>query len=104
MRDTFVVSQGKRGHMDMPPKELIDVSASKLEQQLFQKFHHYKDAHNLPNLSLITELVKSADMISISSKGICGEDDFRYLWAEEARTHGVNEGDHAGQKGKICSG
>jgi hypothetical protein len=39
-------------------------------------------------------------MICISSKGICGEDDFRYLWAEEARTHGVNEGDHAGQKGR----
>jgi hypothetical protein len=31
---------------------------------------------NLPNPSLITEPAKTADMISISSKGICGEDGF----------------------------
>jgi hypothetical protein len=29
----------------------------------------------LPNPSLITEPAKTADLISISSQGICGEDD-----------------------------
>ena len=43
-------------------------------------------------------------MNCISSKGICGEHDFRYLWEEEARTPGVNERDYAGQKVKICFG
>ena len=31
---------------------------------------------NLPNPSLITEPAITADMICISSRGICGEDDF----------------------------
>jgi hypothetical protein len=31
----------------------------------------------LPNPSLITEAAKTAYMISISSRGNCGEDDFR---------------------------
>jgi hypothetical protein len=36
-----------------------------------------KSIVNLPNPSLITEPEKIAYMISISSRGFCGEDDFR---------------------------
>jgi hypothetical protein len=34
-------------------------------------------SHYLPNPSLITGPAKTADMISISSMGLCGGDDFR---------------------------
>jgi len=37
----------------------------------------FYDGHYLPNPSLITDPAKTADMISISSRGICGEEDFR---------------------------
>jgi hypothetical protein len=40
-------------------------------------------------------------MISISFRSICGEQDFRYLWEEEARTLRVNERDSAGQQAVI---
>ena len=33
----------------------------------------------LPSLSIITEPAKTEDMISISSRSLCGEDDFRGL-------------------------
>jgi hypothetical protein len=36
----------------------------------------------LPNPSLITKPVKTADLISVSSRGICGEDDFG-CWPEK---------------------
>jgi hypothetical protein len=39
----------------------------------------------LPNPSLITEPVKTADMICISSRGACGEEGFRCLRLKEAR-------------------
>jgi hypothetical protein len=52
----------------------------------------------LPNPSLITEPAEIADMISISSQGLCGEDDFGFLGEEEARTSVVNNRDSAGQK------
>jgi hypothetical protein len=45
---------------------------------------------HLPNPSLITKPAKTEDMIFISSKGICGENDFRYRRAKKARTSGVN--------------
>jgi hypothetical protein len=41
------------------------------------------------------------DMICISCAGICGEDDFRYLWEEKARTPRVNERNSAGQQAII---
>jgi hypothetical protein len=44
-----------------------------------------KGARNLPNPFIITEPSKTADMTSISSKGICGEEDFRHLGLKEAR-------------------
>jgi hypothetical protein len=40
--------------------------------------------HNLPNSSLIPEPAKTADMISISSKGLRGEEDFRYQRLKKA--------------------
>jgi hypothetical protein len=43
----------------------------------------------LPNPPLINEPAKRVDMISIPSKGICGEDDFRYRREKKARTSGV---------------
>jgi hypothetical protein len=46
----------------------------------------------LPNTSLITYPAKTADMISISSKGLCGEDGFRRLRKKEARTQGGKKG------------
>jgi hypothetical protein len=46
--------------------------------------------------SLIIEPAKTAGMISISSKGLCEEDDFRYLWEEEARIPGMNERNYSG--------
>ena len=55
----------------------------------------------LPKPSLITEPAKTADMIRISCPGICGEEDFRYLWEEKARTPRVNERDSAGQQAII---
>jgi hypothetical protein len=45
----------------------------------------------LPNPSLIIEPTKTADMICISSKTLCGEEDFRCLREEKARIPGVNE-------------
>ena len=42
-------------------------------------------AHNLPNPSLITGLAKTADMICISSKVVCGGDDFRCLGEMKTR-------------------
>ena len=50
---------------------------------------------------LIAKLQKTADMIRISSKSPCGEQDFRYLWEEEARTPRMNERDSAGQQAII---
>jgi hypothetical protein len=44
----------------------------------------------LPKPSLILEPAKTDYMNSISSKGICGEDDFRNLREKEAITSGVN--------------
>jgi hypothetical protein len=41
---------------------------------------------NLPNSALITDPEKTAYMISISSKGICGEEDFRFLEWKKAFT------------------
>jgi hypothetical protein len=38
----------------------------------------YRAADNLPNPSLIITQPKVADMISISSEGLCGEEDFRF--------------------------
>jgi hypothetical protein len=52
-------------------------------------------ATSLPDSSLITEPAKTADIISISSKGICGEEDFSCLREEEVRIPGVNEKDSA---------
>jgi hypothetical protein len=40
-------------------------------------------------------------MISLSGTGTCGEEDFRYLWEEKARTPRVNERDSAGQQAII---
>jgi hypothetical protein len=39
----------------------------------------------LPNPSPITDLAKTADKISISSAGICGEDDFKCSGLNQAR-------------------
>jgi len=55
----------------------------------------------LPNLSLIISLAKTAYMISISSKGICGEDDIRVLGEKEAIISGVDGWDSLGQEVKI---
>jgi hypothetical protein len=40
-------------------------------------------------------------MFSISSQDVCGEDDFRFLQEEEARTSVGNDRDSAGQKLKL---
>jgi hypothetical protein len=48
-------------------------------------------ATTLPNPSLITEPAKTADMISISSRGICGEDDFRCRREKESIISGVTK-------------
>ena len=58
-------------------------------------------ATNLPKAKLIPEPAKTADMIRISYPGICGEEDFRYLREEKARTPRVNERDSAGQQAII---
>jgi hypothetical protein len=42
-------------------------------------------AANLPKSVLIAYALKTADMISISSRGICGEDDFRCARLKKAR-------------------
>jgi hypothetical protein len=58
-------------------------------------------ADSLPKPSLIPEPAKTADMIRISCPGLCGEEDFRYLWEEKARTPRVNERNSAGQQAII---
>ena len=58
-------------------------------------------APSLPKAKLIPEPAKTADIIRISCPGICGEEDFRYLWEEKARTPRVNERDSAGQQAII---
>jgi hypothetical protein len=47
--------------------------------------------YNLPNPSLITEQAITAEMISISSQGLCGEDDFRCRIEKESIISGVKE-------------
>ena len=55
-------------------------------------------ATSLPNPSLITESPKSADMISISSMGICGEDDSRCPRLKEVRLVAGMAGGHQVEK------
>jgi hypothetical protein len=50
----------------------------------------------LPNPSFITEPAKTADMICISFKGICGEDGFRFMGEKEARSSVVSGRDSSG--------
>jgi hypothetical protein len=47
-----------------------------------------KTAHNLPNSVIIAGPSKIADMLCISSGGLCGEDDFKYLREKEAEYPG----------------
>jgi hypothetical protein len=57
----------------------------------------------LPNPSLITKPAKTADMISISSKGLCGEDDFRGLRDKESIISRVKGKNYSNKKVKVCS-
>jgi len=57
----------------------------------------------LPNLTLITEPAKTADMISIASRGLCGEDDFRHRREKEALISSWKEGNFSGKKLKLWS-
>jgi hypothetical protein len=48
----------------------------------------------LPDPSVITELAKTADKISIYFKGVCGKNDFRYPYLKEANLPAEMAGDH----------
>jgi hypothetical protein len=47
---------------------------------------------SLPDSSLITEPAKTAGMIFISTRGVCGEDDFRYPSLKKIRLLGGKVG------------
>jgi hypothetical protein len=54
----------------------------------------------LPNPSLITEPAKTAEMICISSKGFCGEDDCGYPRLKKARLPAGKAGSHQVEKSR----
>jgi hypothetical protein len=55
----------------------------------------------LPNPLLIIGALKTEDMICISFRVLCGEDDFGYRREKEARISDVKKRDSAGLKAKI---
>ncbi len=59
-------------------------------------------ADTLPKPKLIPKLAKTADMISISSKGHCGEDDFRHLRLKETRLPGRKRGSYQVEKSRYA--
>jgi hypothetical protein len=55
----------------------------------------------LPNPLLIIGPLKTEDMIRISSRGFCGDDDFGYRRGKEARISAVKKRDSVAPKEKI---
>jgi hypothetical protein len=57
--------------------------------------------YSLPKPLLIIGALKTEDMIRISSRGLCGEDDFGYRREKEARIPAVKKRDSVAPKEKI---
>ena len=61
-----------------------------------------KSADYLPNCSIITNRAKIADMISISSEGLCGVEDFRGPRLNGARLTVGKAGGHRVEKSRYA--